>query len=453
MSGFSRTEKKNISIISALYAVRMLGLFMILPVFMLAGASLEGATPLLLGLALGVYGLSQAFFQIPFGALSDRFGRKPILLAGLLLFALGGAIAGLSESVYGVIFGRFLQGAGAIASVLMALLGDLTREENRTRAMATVGMTIGLSFALSLVIGPLLLDAFGLSGLFFATTLAGLLGVAVLPKISTPIVEQRRREYAFIVADIRKVLGVRELLRLNVGIFSLHLLMTAIFIVVPHELADKHGVPLTNHGTIYLSIMLTAFVCMVPFIIWGERRGKVRTVFLSAISLIALAYLGLWFGHESYGLFLAMLFLFFLAFNYLEATLPSLVSRIVPAGYRGSAMGVYSSAQFFGAFLGGLLGGAVYTAYGLSGVYGMSLVISLLWACVALGMLPPPNTRSIVAPLKPFEPSESSRILASFREMAGVEDVTLVIEEQAAYLKVDKGVFDDEALMRHPLTQ
>ncbi|MBK8970693.1 MAG: MFS transporter [Hahellaceae bacterium] len=429
----------------------MLGLFVILPVFMLEGAALEGATPALLGFALGVYGLSQALMQVPFGLLSDRIGRKPVIIMGLVLFALGGLIAGLSTSVYGVILGRFLQGAGAIASVLMAFLSDLTQEDNRTKAMAAVGMTIGLTFAVSLILGPFLTEHFGLSGLFLSTVALSVAGAVVVSRLPNVRIQVSRREHALSFPEVSVMLRNIELRRLDFGIFALHFMLTATFVVTPKLLADRYGIEVGQHGWIYLAVMVTAFIGMVPFIIIGEKKQKVKTFFLAAVLLLAVSVGFLSFTEPSLTGFVICLFAFFLSFNFLEATLPSLISRIAPAGSRGTAMGIYSSSQFFGAFLGGAVGGSLFGFYGFAGVYGMSLLIALSWWVVGLGMLPPPNTKSIVLPLKPFASSDCERIASELQGMKGVEDVTLVVEEQAAYLKVNKAIFDDQVLMQHPL--
>lgn len=448
----SEIEKKNIGFIASLYAFRMLGLFMVLPVFMVAGQELDSATPFLLGLALGIYGLSQALFQIPFGAASDRFGRKKLLYLGLLLFGLGGLIAAFSESIYGVILGRFLQGAGAIASVLMALLGDLTKEENRTKAMASVGMTIGLAFAVSLVVGPWILSIWGLQGLFLFTSVTALLGVFIVSRLSSPVMQMKRREFSVVREDLGEVLKNPQLVRLNLGILFLHFVLTAVFVALPLQLVSRFDLPLESHGLNYLWLMGLGFVAMIPLIIWGEKKQRVKVVFQAAVFVLTVVFVALATLPESLAVLWFLIWLFFVAFNYLEATLPSLVSRMVPAGKRGTAMGLYSSAQFMGAFLGGALAGWMISVQGLVGVYGMCALFALLWAGVVIGMLPPPNTRSVIASLKPFGVSDSDRVLQSLRALKGVEDVTLVIEEQAAYLKVDKGLFDEDALKQHPLT-
>lgn len=485
---FSSQEKRSIVLIASVYAFRMLGLFMVLPVFMLAGQDLAGATPLLLGLALGIYGLSQALLQVPFGLLSDRLGRRPLLIAGLLLFGAGGVVAAQADTIVEVIVGRFLQGAGAIASVLMAYLADLTREENRTKAMASIGMTIGLAFAASLILGPWLLEAFGLAGLFWSTVLAAGVGVILVLLLPVPVRARHRRDSSVALSELWPVLRDRELLRLDVGIFALHLALTSVFVATPVILQQSLGIPLDRHGWIYLVLMVVAFAGMIPLIVVGEKKQRVREIFRGAVLLLSLviflmallspAQVGVevasQFGEPSAAMavaqqasvarvdtnavqdvfpvqavFLFLLTLFFVAFNYLEATLPSLVSRLASAGQRGTAMGVYSSSQFLGAFLGGALGGIVLSISGPSGVYGMCALIGLLWSAVAWRMQPPPNTRSFMVPLDRFGSVPEEEIVETLAGIEGVEDVTLVQEEQAIYLKVDKAVFDDLTLMRH----
>ncbi|AZZ94589.1 MFS transporter [Hahella sp. KA22] len=449
---FMPQERRAVSALASLYAMRMLGLFMVLPVFMVLGRELEGATPALLGLAIGVYGLSQAVMQVPFGALSDRFGRKKLILIGLGLFCLGSVVAALSDHIYGVICGRLLQGAGAIASVLMALLSDLTQEENRTKAMATVGMTIGLSFALALVLGPFISGFAGLSGLFWATACMALSGMVLLYKVPTPLQQRRNLETIVLRSALRDVFQHKELMRLNWGIFSLHMILTAMFVAMPVTLADKFNMAADRHGWFYLAVMGGAFVFMIPLIIIGEKKRLLRQVFTGAVWLMAAALMIVMKGVNDFIGFTLAVFGFFLAFNFLEATLPSLVSKVAPAGMRGTAMGVYSSSQFFGAFLGGVLGGLAYQKFGLMGVYGLCTVMAVVWGGVSLFMPDPPYTASYVLPLQPFNVDAADKIAQELTQIHGVEDVTLVIEEHLAYLKIDRQRFDEKALVNYPLT-
>ena len=449
--GFLPAERRAVGLLASVYAARMLGLFMVLPVFFVYGESLASATPELLGLAIGIYGLSQAVLQIPYGILSDRFGRKPLIIAGLLVFLAGSIVAALSESVYGVIFGRFLQGAGAIASVLMATLSDLTREEQRTKAMATVGMTIGLSFAVALVLGPLIASKGGISGVFWFT--AGLAVVALLLLIRLPnvVVRKHHLDTAVVLTSFNSVFTNHYLMRLNFGIFVLHLVMTALFVAVPKALINEFELAADYHGYYYLGVIFLAFIAMIPLIIIGESKRRMAQVFQFAVVMLTTTLaLESWLT-TNFVVFTMLLFFFFVAFNFLEASLPSLVSKVAPAGLRGTAMGVYSSAQFFGAFLGGTLGGLVFAEGGIEWVYGMCAVVGVFWCLVNLGMAEPSYTTSFVLPLQGVNSGDAEQISNDLSLIAGVEDVTLVVDENLAYLKVDRKNLDEDKLLNYPL--
>jgi len=336
----SASEKRAASGLALVFAFRMLGMFMVLPVLATYGMDLEGATPTLIGLAIGAYGLTQALLQIPFGILSDRIGRLPIIYFGLLIFAAGAALAAMSDSIWGVIAGRILQGAGAISAAVMALLSDLTREQHRTKAMALIGVSIGFSFAVAMIVGPLLTRAFGLSGLFWVTAGMALLGgviVALLPKAQAHV---RHRESGV----AKQALG-------------LTLRLMASFVALPLALVEQGALPKEEHWWVYLTALLVGFFGMIPFIIYGEKKRQMRRVLLGAVSALLLCELFFWwFGNGLWMLVVGMVG-FFIAFNLLEALLPSLISKVAPAGGKGTAMGVYSTSQFLGAGLGGVLGG------------------------------------------------------------------------------------------------
>jgi predicted MFS family arabinose efflux permease len=390
MSRMSRREIGAALSLGAIFASRMLGLFMILPVFALYAEHLTDVTPFLAGLAIGAYGLTQALLQIPFGMLSDRFGRKPVIAAGLLIFAVGSVVAALSDSIYGVILGRALQGSGAIAAAVMALAADLTREEHRTKAMALIGTSIGLSFALALVLGPALDAWIGVRGIFGLTAGLAMGGIAVLvfwvPYTSThgfqPDAEAAPTQLGSVLRD-------SNLLRLDFGIFALHMVLTATFVVLPLVLRDGVGMAPHSHSLIYLPLLVLSVLAMVPFILFAERRRKLKPVFLGAVAILGLAQLGLFRFQDSLVGLVAMLFLFFTAFNLLEATLPSWVSRVAPADRKGSAMGVYSSSQFLGAFVGGMLGGWVHGRLGTGATFLMGALLVGLWLLVAMGIEAP----------------------------------------------------------------
>lgn len=437
-------ERQSVISLALLYATRMLGLFMVLPVFVLYGQELEGATELLLGVAIGAYGLSQALFQVPFGALSDRFGRKKLISIGLILFFLGSVLAAVSEDIYGVILGRFLQGSGAIASVLMALLSDITSEESRTKAMAMIGMSIGVSFSLALVIGPLFAELFGLSGIFWLTAGLALFGLFWLWMfVPSPVQGLKHRETRLFKDQLGATLKNKELLRLDWGIFSLHMCLTAMFIAVPMSLLEQVGVPAQDHWLVYLTVMLLSFFAMVPFIIVGEKKRKMRPIFLFAIALLAASALSAQWTQMSFWGFWFSLFFFFMAFNLLEASLPSLVSKISPAGGKGTAMGVYSTSQFMGAFVGGVVGGWILSQFDESGVYLCVFVLCLIWLAAAYGMANPNPETAMALRFKSIEGIQAAEQLSEqLSIVAGVEEVVVVPEDSIAYLKVIKTELD-----------
>lgn len=447
-------ERRSVAALASVYAMRMLGLFMVMPVFVLLGDDLQGSSPALIGLAIGAYGLSQALLQIPFGLLSDRVGRKRMIYIGLVLFAAGSLVAASTDSIYVVIAGRILQGAGAIASVLMALLSDLTREEERTKAMATVGISIGLSFSVSLVLGPLIGSAFGLSGLFYLTALLALVAMVIIWRlVPTPHQHKISADTRPAKAMLTRVLSDRRLLRLDFGIFALHLALTAIFLVFPTLLQDQLGLPSSSHWWFYLTVMVTSFFAMVPFIIIGEKKRKMKPVLCGAIGLLTLATTGLAQVGVSLIAAWAVLFFFFMAFNLLEACLPSLISKESPAASKGTAMGVYSTSQFLGAFIGGAVGGVLLEQIGVSGVLWLMAAVLVLWLVVALTMPSPGYTTSFVVQLRQVAHSQFDSIDDAFRQLPGVQDVVILEEADTAYLKVDRQLFDEELLADFPFVR
>lgn len=428
----------------------MLGLFMALPVLSLFAGDYDGGTPFLIGVAIGIYGLSQAFLQLPLGMLSDRIGRRPVIIGGLIMLAVGSVVAANAESVYGLILGRFLQGSGAIASAMMALLADLTRESNRTKAMASVGASIGVSFMLSLVIGPWLSGIAGLSGLFMFTAVLALIGLGIAIFIlPVPVGDHAPHHRAPAWSLIGDVLRDDSLLRLDAGVFSLHLIITAMFVVIPLVLVDQLGFPREQHGLIYLGLLGLSFVAMVPMMIFAERRRKVKPVFIGAVALIAavLALVPLAAG-STVG-FLGLLFVFFVGFNYLEASLPSLVSRAARQTHRGTASGVYSTCQFFGAFCGGAGGGYVYQHLGAMAVFVGCALIAAAWCLVALGMSGPSYLRTITLSFDPG--AVVSDVQAQLRAMPGVREVLVVAGEPVATLQVEEQSFDESRLDALPV--
>jgi predicted MFS family arabinose efflux permease len=440
-------EQRATFALATVYGFRMLGLFLVLPVFALYAKHLEGATPLLVGLAIGAYGLTQALLQIPFGMVSDRIGRKPVIIAGLLLFAAGSALAALATDIWLVAIGRALQGSGAVAGVAMALLADLTRESQRTKAMAMIGMTIGVSFAVALMAGPLLGELIGVPGIFWLIAGFAIVGIAlVVFVVPDPEHSVVHRDTEVVRGELGDVLRNRNLLQLDFGIFSLHAVMTSLFLALPLELRDLAGMAAADHWKIYLPAMVLSVATMVPFVVLAEKRGHMKGVFLLAVALLALALGGLYAPGASVWGALAWVYVFFVGFNILEATLPSLVSKFAPATAKGTAMGVYGTAQFAGAFLGGIGGGLAHQHLGPEGVFAFGIGICMLWLAVAAGMRTPRQLSNQLLSVGPLDGDRAAALTARLLAVPGVAEAVVVTEEGVAYLKVDRSVLDPRAL-------
>jgi predicted MFS family arabinose efflux permease len=432
--------------LAGIYGLRMLGLFLILPVFALYAGDVSGATPLLIGLAIGAYGLTQALLQIPFGMLSDRIGRKPVIFGGLAIFVLGSVIAALSTTIEGIIIGRVIQGAGAVSAAVTALAADLTRDEVRTRAMAGVGASIGIAFGLAFILGPAIAQIWGLAGVFWATAVLAFGGILVLwLVVPNPRRRSVHRDAEPVASQLGGVLRDGQLLRLNFGIFSLHLMMTAMFLVIPPSIVAA-GVAAADHWEVYLPVLLVGLGGMVPFIIIAEGQGRVKQVFLGAIAALGLTALGFSFWATSLVPLLMLLALFFTAVNVLEALLPSIISKIARAGAKGTAMGVYSTSQFIGAFLGGITGGLVHQSFGTPAVFLFAAVSALAWVLVAATMAAPERVSNQMIRLGSIDMDGILALERQLLAVPGVRDAVVVPEEGVAYLKVDSRALDSARL-------
>ena len=433
--------------LAGIYMLRMLGLFMILPVFSIYARGLSDSTPLLIGVAISAYGLTQALLGIPFGMWSDRAGRKKVITAGLLIFAIGSMVAALSDSIYGVILGRSIQGAGAIAAVVMALAADLTREEHRTKAMALIGISIGISFAVSMVAGPVLDGWVGVRGIFWIIAALAISGIVVLLfLVPTPLISRFHRDTEAQPRQFSKVLTNPELLRLNFGIFALHLILTATFVVIPLILRDSLQLETARHWQVYLPVFVLSLATMVPFVILAEKKRKMKAVFVAFIGVVAAADAGLLLVKDSLLVIGALLYVFFTGFNLLEATLPSMVSKIAPPDLKGTAMGVYSTSQFLGAFAGGVSGGWIYGAFGLHDVFLFCALIASLWALIAVGMAPPRHLSSLLINVGELESDEAWSLSRQLLQVTGVSEAVVLAEDGVAYLKIDKEMLDRSEL-------
>jgi MFS family permease len=439
-------ERRAVAALASIFGLRMFGLFLILPVFALYAGRLDGTTPLLLGIALGVYGLTQACLQIPFGVLSDRLGRKPVIVAGLLVFAAGSVVAAMSETIVGVIAGRAIQGAGAISAAVLALTADLTREQQRTKAMALIGGTIGLIFLLSLMTAPVLDRWIGVAGIFWLTAVLALASIVVLVQ-AVPDTGRGHR-HADVVPTRRQlgeVLANPQLLRMDLGIFVLHMALMALFVVIPSQLVEVAGLAGPEHWRIYVPVLVASLAGMLPLVVASGNATRSYPAFRVAIVILLAAHVVLWLGSGRFGALVAGLWLFFVGFNSLEAMLPSLTSRLAPAGAKGAALGIYNTFEFAGIFAGGAAGGALLGFAGPGAVYLLAAGLVSLWLVISLIGEPPRLFDSITLR---FDPGKwrQDHLAERIRAIAGVVDVSVVPAEGLVYLKVDPGRLDNRAL-------
>ena len=448
------TERRASFALAGIFTLRMLGLFMIFPIFALDAHLYSGNTAMLTGLAIGIYGLTQALFQIPFGRLSDRIGRKKVIVAGLLIFAAGSAVAASADSIWGIIIGRALQGFGAIASAVLALTADLTREEQRTKAMAIIGISIGMAFALAMVAGPAIKPLLGLPGLFWMTGVMALLGIGVLLYyVPTPDAVHFHRDTEAIPAQFSRILRDTQLLRLDLGILILHLMMTATFVVLPLVLRDYAGFAPDSHWKIYLLVLAAALVLMAPLVVYADRRNRIKQVFMTSVLLLLLSQIGLYAFLDVGWLVVISMILYFTGFTVLEASLPSLVSRLAPPDLKGTALGAYSTAQYLGAFLGGIAGGWLYGNFGILSVFGVCGGLCVLWLLVCASMRNPRSLSTHLLNLGEISEQMTDDLTARLLSIAGVAEAVVVADDGIAYLKVDRKRLDQEALRAFSATR
>ncbi|GMR00058.1 MAG: MFS transporter [Zetaproteobacteria bacterium] len=446
-------ERKSAMSLAGIFGLRMLGLFLILPVFSPYAHGLQGAAehPMLVGIALGAYGLTQALLQIPFGMLSDRIGRKPVIAAGMLLFAIGSVIAAMSDSITGVLIGRVIQGSGAVAAAIIALVADLTREEHRTKAMAMIGMTIGASFMVSMVIGPVLGHLMGVDGIFWLTAVLSLASILFLYLVvPEPKRQVHHRDAEVTAGMLGRVLANGELLRLDFGVLVLHTALTAMFVVLPMVLMNSEHPLLAGAAQwkLYLPVMGASFVLMIPMVIVAESRHKTKQVFVLSIALLAVAQIWMALWGVSLVAIAVALFIFFVGFNVLEATLPSLISRIAPASAKGTAVGVFNTCEFFGAFVGGVLGGLLYVParHNEAQIFLVIAGLLILWLLVALGMAPPRHVATRMLRIEVSDETAAESLRQRLLAVDGVAEVEIFLDEQVAYCKVDNKTLDDDIL-------
>ena len=441
-----KSERKAVLSLSSIFALRMFGLFMLLPVLSIYGYHYPDATSVKIGWALGAYGLTQAVLQIPAGILSDIWGRKPVIALGLAVFAIGSGIAALSDTLTGVIIGRALQGAGAISAAILALTSDLTRVEQRTKAMALIGISIGASFMLALIVSPVLVSYLGLSGLFWMITVMALSGIVIIYWV-VPEAEQAvtARSSASIAQDLKNVWNNNYLKRLDFGVFSLHFALTGLFFSLPRILMEFGELEVADHWTVYVPALMLSVIGLALFMKLSENGQRQHLAFKLAIGLAMMSILAVFGVKFSMGLFMLGVFiwLFFCGFNFLEAQLPALVSQAASMNSKGMAMGVYNTFQFSGVFLGGVLSGWMFSIWGHTGVAVVCAVPLILW--IGIEALSPGFTQysSRIIKIKSGIESYESKLLAKIMDNPGVNEAIFIKEDHAVFLKVEDQHLDE----------
>ncbi|ATD01919.1 MAG: MFS family permease [Pseudoalteromonas tetraodonis] len=441
-SSLNSREKRAAVSLASVFAFRMLGLFMLMPVLAIYGQELEDFSPIWIGFAIGAYGLTQAVLQIPMGRLSDKIGRKKVIVGGLAVFALGSVIAALAESIQMVTVGRALQGMGAIASALLAFASDLSRDEQRPKVMAVIGMSIGMSFAFAMLLGPIVAASWGIAGVFWLTAILAVCGIFIVTMlVPSAINKAPKGDTLASFSDIKKLIKHPQLARLNAGVLLLHLTLTTIFVVLPSQLI-KDGLVAENHWQLYIPVLFLAFFLMVPVMIVAIKKEKEKQAFIGSVMVLIVSMLSMsMWANSVVGIAVCML-LYFVAFNFLEATMPALVSRIAPASQKGSAMGGYSSSQFLGAFLGGMLGGYVAQTTSTQAVFAAAALVGVIWLIIAWKMQVPPKSK-VISLMTQLDSEEQAQTLASqLVALPGVIEATVVRDESRSYLKINDKEFD-----------
>jgi predicted MFS family arabinose efflux permease len=444
----SRLEMRAASSLAGLYALRMLGMFLILPVFAVYAGHLPGGeNHALVGLAFGAYGLTQALLQLPFGMWSDHVGRKKVIYIGLALFALGSIMCAMADHIVWLIIGRAVQGAGAISAAVTALLADLTREENRTKAMAMIGASIASTFALSLVAAPKLAEWIGLPGIFLLTAVLAVSAlIGVWKVVPNPTISRFHSDAEANTSRLPQVLKHPQLLRLNYGVFALHAAQMAMFTVMPLLLTSVGGIEVAHHWYVYLPVVLVGFVLMVPAIIYGEKKRHLKEVFVFAIALMFLAQLGMTLWLPSLTAIVIWLGIYFVAFNILEASQPSLISKIAPTAAKGTAMGVYNTCQSASMFMGSALAGWLYQHYNsATPVFALCAALMAIWLIVSLGMQPPLPVKTQMFHIGEDWSGNAAELSAKLGAIDGVKEAVVLIEERVALLKVLQDGWDEAA--------
>ena len=440
-------ELRASTALAGVYALRMLGMFLILPVFALYAQTMEGGLdPRWVGLAFGAYGLTQALLQLPLGMASDRFGRKRVIYLGLLVFALGSFMAAYADNIYFLALGRAIQGAGAVSAAVTALLADLTRDEVRTRAMAMIGISIGVTFAVSLVLGPLLAGWIGVDGIFALTGVLTLLAmVTVHYMVPNPQVSKVHADAEARASALPLVLKNSQLLRLNFGVFALHCAQMLLFLSLPLAL-EGLGLGRAQHWYIYLPVVVLGLVLMVPAIIVGEKKGKLKQVFVMAIALMVVAQLGLAFSlHSLLAIFMALMF-YFVGFNILEASLPSMISKIAPTHAKGTAIGVFNTTQSLGLFVGASLSGFISQEYGFFGIFTFCTVLMVAWLILAATAPAPIKVKNVVFTLPAVWAHQWPQLRAKLIDLAVVVEAECSDDGSVLYLKVLQQGYDADVI-------